>query len=110
MNTRDNGGPAFPCSHQNMMTGFPTDEMSGMTLRDYFIAHAPAEPQPWFRPDMPPRPSRFPIVSEDGLRKYESVHEAEKTEGDCWESVNQRAIDAWEADYQKQQYIQWPSA
>ena len=36
--TTNNGGPAFPCSHQNMMTGFPTDEMSGMTLRDYFAA------------------------------------------------------------------------
>ena len=40
MSAQGNGGQAFPCSHQNMMTGFPTEEMSGMTLRDYFAAQA----------------------------------------------------------------------
>lgn len=29
---------------------------AGMSLRAYFAAHAPAEPQPWFRPVLPPEP------------------------------------------------------
>ncbi len=31
-----------------------------MELRDYFMAHAPAKPQPWFEPKMPPRPESPP--------------------------------------------------
>lgn len=44
MSAQDNGGPAFPCSHQNQMNGSPTEEMSGMTLRDYFAVHEPLDP------------------------------------------------------------------
>jgi hypothetical protein len=47
VSTKDTGGPAFPCSHQNTMNGFPTEEMSGMTLRDAFaIAAVQAVPMP----------------------------------------------------------------
>ena len=35
-----NGGPAFPCSHQNQMNGHPTEEMSGTSLRDHFAGLA----------------------------------------------------------------------
>ena len=30
----------FPCSHQNQMNGHPTEEMSGMFLRDHFAGLA----------------------------------------------------------------------
>lgn len=39
------------------ITAFPLGTAEpGMTLRDYFAAHAPAEPQSWFEPTMPPGP------------------------------------------------------
>lgn len=37
MNTQDNGGPAFPASHNAY---HPTESHDGMTLRDYFAAKA----------------------------------------------------------------------
>lgn len=37
MNAKDNGGDAFPVSA-------PTGIYAGMTLRDYFAAHAPWSP------------------------------------------------------------------
>ena len=37
---KDTGGPAFPGFVQNQMNGHVVDEMSGMTLRDYFAAKA----------------------------------------------------------------------
>ncbi|MFA5377415.1 MAG: hypothetical protein WC455_16810 [Dehalococcoidia bacterium] len=40
----DDGGPAFPIGSGDMR------DPHGMSLRDYFIAHAPAEPQEWFTP------------------------------------------------------------
>jgi hypothetical protein len=44
---RNDGGPAFPIGST------PEEWGNGATLRDYFIAHAPAEPQPWFDPVLP---------------------------------------------------------
>lgn len=41
----NNGGPAFPVPHTNGHDG-----RNGMTLRDYFAAHAPSKPAPWFSP------------------------------------------------------------
>lgn len=37
MSTQDNGGPAFPASHNAY---HPTESHDGMTLRDYFAAKA----------------------------------------------------------------------
>ena len=72
---RDDGGPAFPVAG---MTGLPNGEVvygeNGMTLRDYFIAHAPAEPQPWFSPSMPPAEQPLPYFAQ----MYPDCTEAEK--------------------------------
>lgn len=38
--SKKTGGPAFPGVVQNQMNGHVVDEMSGMTLRDYFAAKA----------------------------------------------------------------------
>jgi len=59
---------------------FPAQEIS---LRDYFIAHAPAEPQPWFMPVMPPAPDLEIFADE-----YSN----------------------WLTEQAKQRYIQWPAA
>lgn len=49
MSEQNNGGPAFP---QNLETAMmanlnPSNGALGMTLRDYFAAHAPAVPENW---------------------------------------------------------------
>lgn len=36
MSTKDDGGPVYP-------SAFATKEFQGITLRDYFAAHCPAE-------------------------------------------------------------------
>lgn len=54
----DNGGPAFPSlksfnqnrnAGQNYL-GYSAQSEGGMTLRDYFAAHAPLKPASWFKP------------------------------------------------------------
>lgn len=79
-------------------------------LRDYFIAHAPAEPQWWFRPVMrTPRPkTRF--VGENGT-EYIDRMTAEKACGeDGWNNPNHEAQGEWDVELKKQLYIQWPAA
>lgn len=39
---------------------------TGISVRDYFIAHAPAEPQPWFSPVLPPK--------EEPLKPFVEMH------------------------------------
>ena len=43
---RDYGGPAFPFVVQDVSRYQVHDQ--GMTLRDYFAAHAPAMPEQWY--------------------------------------------------------------
>lgn len=57
MSTINDGGPAFPVRiptgglHANG-TPEPTQIHPGMSLRDYFAAHAPSMPRDWFAPDV----------------------------------------------------------
>lgn len=46
MSNIDTGGPAFPTNRVNMIGEVVPDE-EGMTLRDYFAAHAPEPPKIW---------------------------------------------------------------
>jgi hypothetical protein len=122
MSKINDGGPAFPESgSRGRAVGG-----EGMSLRDYFIAHAPAEPQPWFEPKMPPRPEGpswadfcarstdaeikeaqafnregLPVdrIKHDSVLEWAVAHSAFKT-----------ADGAWEAEYVRQRYIQWPAA
>lgn len=48
MDKRDDGGPAFPQLLQHT-DGHINVKSEGMTLRDYFAAHAPAPPGEWLR-------------------------------------------------------------
>lgn len=41
MSTTNTGGPAFPSEHQTNWSN------PGMTVLDYFAAHAPAPPDTW---------------------------------------------------------------
>jgi hypothetical protein len=61
----------------------------GMSLRAYFMAHAPAEPQTWFSPVMP---TEIPP-----LRAMTDVE-------------NNHARAAWASTAEKQRQLQWPAA
>ena len=91
----------------------------GMTLRDYFIAHAPAEPQRWFEPVFEKRPIR-PRVPDDltskemyELDRYqdEEISFGELKEPRVIEMVlADEVLDKWERAYEKARCIQWPAA
>jgi hypothetical protein len=113
------GGAAFP--YYLHRTGGKYEP--GMTLRDYFIAHAPAEPQPWFEPTMPhPKPEApaWPAFTDDEHAQYNSWRnggrEVEEIESVQVASFARQTIfyanqrEDWEHDYQKQRLVQWPAA
>ena len=74
-----------------------------MTLRDYFAAHAPAEPQEWFRPNL-----RSIDTTTKSMR---SINEIKKS--DASKDEKQAAILAQRARIafiKAQTLIQWPYA
>ncbi len=78
--------------------------MSDMTLRDYFAAHAPKRPQPWFHPTMRVKPEAI----------HGCTHTAEHSPR-CggWEYCspdNWRERDQWDADERTERLKQWPYA
>lgn len=94
-----------------------------MTLRDYFIAHAPAEPWPWFVPVMPPKPEpvipypREPSDAEKeelaGLWDWLTFEDLEQPRVRAYADDQERwrkAMGAWTRDGERQRYIQWPAA
>lgn len=116
-NTPHDGGPAFP-HEDTMSTGF----RPGMSLRDYFIAHAPAEPQPWFDPTMlppPARPESIKDATDDERQEMEGLGEFLAAD-DCRQprvrayaerlEAHEKAVSKWRREKEKQHYIQWPAA
>lgn len=96
------------------------DDMIRKALRDYFIAHAPAEPQPWFEPVMPPRPElpAFHELSADDQRDWnnelydyapEECSAALRAYGEKRKAA-EKAGRQWDKEHAKQRYIQWPAA
>lgn len=94
--------------------------LANITLRDYFVAHAPAHPEPWFRPEMPPRPvvPEARNITDLNLREelrtvLEACVDPESQEAAEWLIARQLA-DAeaveWDCDHKKQCYVQWPGA
>lgn len=94
----------------------------GMLLRDYFIAHAPAEPQPWFQPVVPAQPNAPKVPSgltQEERNEMEGVGEFLDAE-DCVQprireyamakSAHEKAAAAWRREQAKQLYVQWPLA
>lgn len=116
-----NDAPAFPSTNEVRVDQFMTGGHPGMTLRDYFIAHAPAEPQPWFEPAMQARPA-IPIPDEtlspelykqwDGLGDWLNPEDAD-ADVIAFDSIFRAAREGaikWEFERAKQRYIQWPAA
>ena len=74
---KPDGGPAFPHGPVTQEDG-RTIHYLGMSLRDYFAAHAPSNPWKHFRPNYPPCPKgKEPSVfcSETGNTSYSNSAE-----------------------------------
>lgn len=143
--TANDGGPAFPSVTKESVfveeLGRYDDRlgppMGGMSLRDYFAAHAPDVPAPWFEPTMPPKPSEPPIATDlneesrrtlrswvsdpifdldhaaNELRDANKISETGHTALVTYErdyTAYRRACDAWEQVHAKQTDVQWPYA
>ena len=110
MSTRDDGGPAFP-HHYDSGGPYPNWVSGrGMTLRDYFIAHAPAEPQPWFKPNVAQRPETEVLLNLSELDRFLRKSLAGSCAIGDVISANQKEMKEWDRNYIKQLYIQWPAA
>lgn len=107
------GGFAFPV---------PTERLwEGMTLRDYFIAHAPAEVPEWFHATMtwecPAVPSMDHIEDRELRKAVKDHHYSDlgtlDAEGAVREWYEQRdaaekAQAAWQAEFRRECTLQWP--
>lgn len=78
---------------------------SQATLRDYFAIHAPQEPYESFEPVMKnPRP-------EEVLTDYQKeLLSHERLDYRNWSFENQEDLNAWDAEYERERYLQWPWA
>lgn len=125
MSERDNGGPAFPqplvdTRGPSGLVSAEEMQLGGMSLRDYFIAHAPAEPWPEFDPVMRPRPelpNKFTMLSDADRRDWDNDR-LECDEDRCSEALRQFAAattaaraarDDWAAERNLKRRIQWPA-
>jgi hypothetical protein len=89
-NYDDGDEPAFP------QVGF-----NGLTIRDYFAAHAPRRPYVWFEPKMRPRPKPHYDHDHPNERKYE-----ERLIG-CT-PVNELELAEYDDERHRQILLQWP--
>jgi hypothetical protein len=89
--------------------------------REHFAGLAPHEPQPWFKPVMPVTRPKYPqwssieneAVREDVRAAIDCYTDPTTAEGAAFiEHQNEMfaAGTAWDAEYEKQRYVQWPAA
>lgn len=133
------GGPAFPSTLHNkgitdvagflpgqLIPPFAEAEYRGLSVRDYFIAHAPHEPQEWFQPAMPEKPTRLYLdkkeLTQDEATEYDYFHEyfpsvkPNELKTAVLQAYAPRALASYEAerawirDAAKQRFVQWPAA
>ena len=117
MSRRDDGGPAFPLDTNTEVQGITSE---GMSLRDYYIAHAPAEPWPEFYPELPARPvlpNKFTMLNEADRRDWDNeILDDDETAGS--DALRQfaaayraalKAQNEWEDSMRLQRRIQWPA-
>ena len=119
MSERDDGGPAFPIPviSQNQTTGETSiwQTEGGMSLRDYFIAHAPAEPWPEFDPVMPTGRPLSMWAHEDAPDDGPRFHCARAAElhyqCDGEFVINEAKLEQseWDGERDLQRRIQWPA-
>lgn len=132
MSAQDNGGPAFPQPlaadpNGGSYTSSLDCNEGGMTLRDYFIAHAPVEPQPWFSPVLPTKEVPLPRFTEmytdvtdeerGAFNRYDPEYvrvedvEQERVRNYLFQKEEQRKRDcAYSAMAERERLVQWPAA
>lgn len=102
---------------ENRLLAVP--KLADMTVREYFMAHAPAEPQTWFKPVMPPKPVVPQLADVDAELRQDlqswSVDDGqpETKAGIEWVANCEKQHEArlaWLADEVRQRYVQWPAA
>jgi hypothetical protein len=99
------------------------DSIQGLTIREYFIAHAPSEPQSWFEPVLPSAAGMWQVPDPSELNGQDKADwESEKFDyepdscSDTLKDFMRRIDDAYDAkkayenECKKQRYIQWPIA
>lgn len=90
----------------------------GLTARDYFMAHAPAKPQKWFMPAMPPCVA---VPSVSSLRDQEFSNRVthwldeggDDPQAEAWVKARDHLAEKqaeWQTEFRKQRYVQWPAA
>jgi hypothetical protein len=101
--------------------------VGGMTLRDYFIAHAPSEPQPWFAPVLPPAETPLPrfvdmytdVTDEErgALNHFDADYmsvedvEEERVRNYLFQKEEQhKRSRAYNAMAERERWVQWPAA
>jgi hypothetical protein len=109
------GGPAFP----------PSTRAEGMSLRAYFMAHAPAEPQPWFRPicdalTAPPYQAGLKNLTakeadeldgrRDGFLSVDTINSPRVREHVLALDASNKARTCHGQELERQRYLQWPAA
>jgi hypothetical protein len=117
----DDGGQAFPGHWDH--GGGQIESWTGMSLRAYFMAHAPAEPQTWFRPaviaNLPPRPVAVENMTEaeaNEMRGWDDyIFTAELTQPRVREyalahDAYTKAASLLAQETERQRYLQWPAA
>ncbi len=111
---KPDGGPAFPRVESVDCAASPGNvrrfkSAGGMTLRDYFIAHAPAQPAIWFDPVMEVPEPQPEWVGGNGVI-YPTAGEAERASSGLYRDSNAAAAVQWSIERNKQWHIQWPGA
>ena len=95
------GGPE-PLGEQ---FAYPNRHTLGVSLRDYFAAHAPEEPQPWFSPVMS---SARPMPTYD--HDHPNGPYCRMTKCDCGGITNLAEMRAWDMARDRERLVQWPYA
>lgn len=97
------GGRAFPLEVRAKHSA-----QAGMTLRDYFIAHAPTEPAMWFEPVMATERPKVEAV-EPIKRWWHCIFPPDNAGRILLPRYSAEHYE-WNAEYRKQCRIQWPAA
>jgi hypothetical protein len=113
MSIQNNGGSAFPVQGKTIRNGdkeLTFNGEAGMSLRDYFIAHAPKHPQQWFKPVMKIQEPAYFLNSIDNYVpiKWWQVWRLLESD-DRYSQVNPDWYQ-WKRELERQTFIQWPIA
>lgn len=101
MSAKD-GGPAFPVPMVSDGDAVGDVNERGMSLLDYFAAHAPRKAHSWYSPTVPPRPEPMFSHNHPHERQCDGTY-------DCV-PANVEELNDYDKEHRKQFAVQWPYA